>query len=83
MMGLIATFVVLIGAALFVIMVKFDWNTGPEAAPAAMGALLVFVMTDIIVIALLTAGLLQWFLTKTTDRPSARPHVAHNALPES
>ncbi len=83
MVGLIATFVLLIGAALFVIMVKVAWGAGPETAPTVTGALLVFVMTDIVVVALLTAAILQWLLTRATHLPSVRPHVAHDALPES
>lgn len=82
MVGLIATFVVLIGAALFVTMVKAARGAGPETAPPVMGALLVFVMTDIVVIALLAAGILQWLLTRTTCLTSAQSRVAHDTLPE-
>lgn len=83
MVGLIATFVVLIGAALFVFIAKIAQGAGSEAVAVVMGASLVFVMTDIVVIALLTAGILQWFLTRTTDLSLARRRVAHDALPGS
>lgn len=76
MVGLSATFVVLMGAALFLIMAKIAQQTGPEAAPIVMGASFVFVMTDIVVIALLTAGILQWLMAKTPYPLSARARVA-------
>lgn len=83
MVGLSATFVVLIGAALFLIMAKIAQDTGPDTAPTVMGALLMFVVTDIVVVALLTAAILQWLLARATYLPSARPRVDHNTLPES
>lgn len=66
MVGLSATIVVLIGAASFLVMAKMTQHAGPEAALTVTGALLVFVMTDIVVVALLTAAILQWLLARAT-----------------
>lgn len=77
MVGLIAAFVVLLGAVLFLAMARVTRTAGPEAILTVTGAFLAFVVTDSVLIALVTAGLMQWLQNRNAAITLRLSSVAH------